>query len=80
MGMRPGMAGGESWTLDELREHVRSSGPVTMLIRINEPTKREPAIGRLNAAGFTVEPIPTTAKFTIDAGKAPIAAVRLGLN
>ncbi len=77
MGMRPGMAGGESWSLDQLRDHTRTHGPVTLLVRTSEPTKREPAIERLRAAGFAVESIPTTAKFTIDAGKAPIAAVRV---
>jgi 4-amino-4-deoxy-L-arabinose transferase-like glycosyltransferase len=76
-GLRPGIAGGESWTLDELYARVRDHGPVTLLIRTREPPGKAPAIDRLRAAGFTVEPLPTSAAFTIDAGKAPIAAVRI---
>jgi hypothetical protein len=79
-GLRAGVSGGESWTLDELRERVRSRGPVTLLVRLNEPSKRDLAVDRLRGAGFTVDPIATHARFTIDAGKAPVGAVRVGVK
>jgi 4-amino-4-deoxy-L-arabinose transferase-like glycosyltransferase len=85
IGMRSGMAGIDTWTLRDLRADLaRTHEPMTILIRSPRPDARHaPAtqtpMERLTLAGLVVETIPVDAPFTIDSGRSPVVAVRVGL-
>lgn len=76
--------GGKPWSLDDLAADVRARGPIVLLVRsrqTGDPAwSSEPAIDRLRAAGFVVEPIPTRSRFVIDNGRIDVLAVRVSLR
>ncbi|MFZ4573157.1 MAG: hypothetical protein ACOYN0_02090 [Phycisphaerales bacterium] len=74
-------SGGKSWTLDEFREQVRSRGPFVIFVR-TQTTQRNNVlpVDELRAAGLSVEPIETSAKFTIENGRVNMAPVRVRVD
>ena len=79
-GLRELTQGGKTWDLSDLRADLRLNGPRVMLVR-TLPTRRNSGlpIDQLQADGFLLEPIATSARFTIENGRVPMVPVRVSL-
>ena len=82
--IRDKTAGGGRFTLETLRDSIRTSGPWTLIIRERQPNdaywSSRPAIDRLHEAGFVVTPIELESKWSIDgSAMIPVHAVHIGL-
>lgn len=74
-------AGGAPLSLDDFAAVVRARGPFTVFLRTRQPADPYwdpvPAIDRLRAAGLSVEPLPTRARFVIDNGRIDVVAAHV---
>lgn len=80
-GVNDSMSGGPSWSMDQLREEVRSRSPLFAFIRAARIRGEftDPPLERLRLAGFVAEELPTTHRIVVDGGRSVVKCFRLTL-